>query len=210
MISEDLTNAISEIVSKAISSIQNPAPEVKSAEVKYAPEDSEKKSIVQKAREELEQEKNANVALSQIQQSIKFNLSIGDFIENNKELLPEEINKVLASVNAKTFRDDNEKANSIRKNLLDSFLSQKENIDCLIPSLASRANQYNALAESEKEKRSSEFWDLAEVGVALKLGARKSQSLNRLNGVIAGEDSKNIIGSKMLALAKERYQPTKL
>ena len=77
-------------------------------------------------------------------------------------------------------------------------------------SMQARADSFRNLAESEKEKRSSEFWDLAEVGIALKAGARKAQGLNKINGVNAGEDSKNIIGSKILTLAKERFQPTKL
>lgn len=208
MFTEEQTKAIAEIVSKAISSTQAPA--AKPADEVRPVDEEAKKSIAQQAKDQIEAEKAQTAILAQVQNSIKFNLSVSDFVEKNKALLPEEAGKILTTISTKTFKNEDEKANTVRKSLLDSFLSQQENIDCLTVSLSTRANEYKALAESEKEKRSSEFWDLAEVGIALKAGVRKAQALNKINGVNAGEDSKNIIASKILTLAKERFQPTKL
>lgn len=208
MFTEEQTKAIAEIVSKAISSTQAPA--AKPADEVRPVDEEAKKSIAQQAKDQIEAEKAQTAVLTQVQNSIKFNLSISDFVEKNKALLPEEAGKILTTISSKTFKNEDEKANTVRKSLLDSFLSQQENIDCLTVSLSTRANEYKGLAESEKEKRSSEFWDLAEVGIALKAGVRKAQALNKINGVNAGEDSKNIIASKILTLAKERFQPTKL
>lgn len=173
-------------------------------------EPKQPKTVAEQAKEEVEAEKVAASNLLRIESSIKFNLSIADFIEKNKSLLPEESSKILTTASVKNFKDENEKANTVRKGILDSFLSQKENIDCLTPSLVDRANEYKALAESDKEKRSSEFWDLAETGVALKHGKKKAETLNQLNGLDAGDDSKNIIASKILATAKERFKPVQL
>lgn len=191
-----------------------PADPVKSKsiaeQVREELEASKAKSIVDQAKDEVQAEKNSQISLTQINESVRFNLSITDFVEKNKNLLPEESPKILTAINSKTYKDDIEKANKTRANLLDSFLSQKENTTAMTISMQARAESFKNLAESDKERRSSEFWDLAEVGIALKAGAHKAQALNKINGGNAGEDSKNIIGSKILVLAKERFQPTKL
>lgn len=168
----------------------------------------ESKTLTQQARDALEAEKAAGVALSQIQQSVTFNLSVADFVEKNKILLPEEAAGILAAVATKTFKDENERANTVRKSLLDLFLEKKENVEILIPSMQARAEAYKALAESDKEKRSKEFWDLAEVGVALKAGARKAEVLKKITGGDAG-DSGNILQSKLLAAADKKFNHLK-
>lgn len=173
-------------------------------------EEKQTKSVAEEAKAQIEAEKLAASNLATIQSSIKFNLGVNDFVEKNKSNLPEEAGRILSALSTKTFKDENERANTVRKSLLDSFLSQKENIECLTPTLATRANEYKALAESDKEKRSSEFWDLAETGIALKQGRKKAEALNQINGVAAGEESKNVIASKILAAAKERFKPVQL
>ena len=167
--------------------------------------DDKTKTIAQEAKEEIEAKKAAEGALSQIQASVKFNLGINEFVEKNKSLLPEEAETILKTASTKTFKDDNERANIVRKGLLDSFLSQQENLDSLTGSLKDRAAKYSALAESEKEKRSSEFWDLAEIGIALKAGSKKAEALNKINGVNAGDATGSILEQKILAAANNKF-----
>lgn len=166
------------------------------------------RTITQQAQDALEAEKASGIALSQIQDSVKFNLSVTEFVEKNKILLPEAAAGILTAVATKTFKDENERANTVRKSLLDLFLEKKENVEILIPSMQARAEAYKALAESDKEKRSKEFWDLAEVGVALKAGARKAEVLKKINGGDAG-DSGNILQSKLLAAADKKFNHSK-
>tara|TARA_R110000851_G_scaffold184676_3_gene334048 strand:- start:3070 stop:3708 length:639 start_codon:yes stop_codon:yes gene_type:complete len=163
------------------------------------------KSIAEEAREKIEAARENAGALSLIESSIKFNISIDDFVERNKSILPEEAEAIISTAKTKTFKDDNEKANIIRKSLLDSFLSQKDNIKVLTGSLQNRAAKYNELTEGEKEKRSSEFWDLADVGVALKAAAKKAEILNGINGNSAGDATGGILEQKILAAAKIKF-----
>lgn len=178
-------------------------------QAKEALEAEKGKTLVEQAKAAVEADKAAGVALNQIQESIKFNISVKDFIEKNKNLLPEESDKILAAIATKTFKDDNERANLTRKNLLDSFLEKQDNISVLTASMQSRANYYKSLAESDKEKRSSEFWDLAEVGIALKGGAHKAEALKKINGGNAGDGSKNPLEAKILAAAEKKFNQQK-
>lgn len=167
---------------------------------------AKEQSITDQAKAALEADKAASAAFSQLEKSVKFNLSVADFVEKNKALLPDEAAKILSAAATKTFKDDNERANTLRKSLLDSFLEKQENIDVLTPSLASRAAEFKALAESDKGKRSGEFWDLVENGLAIKSLTRRADALKKANGI--NEDtSKNIYASKLIAAARERFKP---
>lgn len=198
----------------AIAEIVNAS--IKAANDKQVPDDKKdgkegkegegkQKTVTQEAQEALNAEKAAEEALVTIQDSVKFNLGIKDFAEKNKSLLPEESLKILTAIESKTFKNDNEKANTVRKSFLDSFLEKQENIDVLIPSMKARAEQYKSLAESDKERRSKEFWDLVEAGVALKQGVRKAEALNKINGGNAGDASSNPLEAKILAAAKKKF-----
>lgn len=171
-------------------------------------EAAKSKSIVDQAKDAVAADKAAGESLTKVEESIKFNLSVADFVKKNESILPEESGKILAAISVKTFKDENEKANAARKNLLDSFLSQKENLVVMTSSMQARAEAFKALAESDKERRSPEFWDLVEVGVALKQGARKAEVLNKINGGSAG-DSGNILQNKLLAAADKKFNHSK-
>lgn len=171
-------------------------------------EAAKSKSVVEQAKEAVALEKAAGESLTKVEESIKFNLSVGDFVKKNENILPEEAGKILAAIATKTFKDENEKANLTRKNLLDSFLEKQENMGILQGSMIARAAQYKSLAESDKEKRSAEFWDLAELGIVLKQGAKKAEALNKINGGSAG-DSGNILQNKLLAAADKKFNHVK-
>lgn len=172
-------------------------------------EAAKSKSIVDQAKDAVAADKAAGESLTKVEESIKFNLSVADFVKKHESILPEESAKILAAISAKTFKDENEKANAARKNLLDSFLGQKENLVVMTSSMQARAEAFKALAESDKERRSSEFWDLAEVGVALKQGARKAEVLNKINGGSADGSSRNPLEDKILAAAKAKFNQQK-
>jgi hypothetical protein len=170
-----------------------------------AEQEQKGKSLASEAKEEHDNEKASKEHLSQIESSIKFNTGIKDFVEKNKSLLPDEANKILSTASRKVYKDANEEAGKVRMALLDSYLSQKENIDTLTFPMGERAKEYNALTESEKEKRSGQYWDLVETGIVLKQGFKKAEALNKINGGNTRESSGNIIEDKMLAAANRKF-----
>lgn len=210
-LTDEQKTEISSIVSASIKSVNEKAASDKAAQdaadkskTDGNSDNSKTKSINDEAKGILDAEKAAQNSLNQIQESVKFNISISDFAEKNKHLLPEEASKILTTIASKTFKDDNEKANTVRKSFLDSFLEKQENLDVLTSSMKTRAETYKTLAESDKERKSSEFWDLVEVGLALKQGARKAEALNKINGGNAG-DSSNPLEDKILAAAEKKF-----
>jgi hypothetical protein len=163
------------------------------------------KTVVDEAKEAVNAEKNAETALAKIQESVKFNLSVKDFVEKNKSTLPEEASKILATVEGKVYKNESEKANAVRKNLIESFIEKQENMDFLSDSLKAKALTFKNLAETDKERRSNEFWDLVDIGVELKFNKNKAKELNIAKGIPAGGSSGNILQDKILAKAKEKF-----
>jgi len=222
MFTDEQKAAIAEIVTTSLkaaapaAAAPAAAPAAKASEqksiaqqVKEEIEAGKQKSIVDQAKDAVEAEKNSQVSLVQLNESVRFNIGVKDFVEKNKNLLPIESPKILEAIEAKTYKDDNEKANTTRKNLLDSFLSQKENLAVMTASMQSRAEAYKALAESDKERKSSEFWDLAEVGIALKTGAQKAEALKHINGGSAEGSSGIALDDKTLSAANAKFNSQK-
>jgi len=82
---------------------------------KNVDEAGKSKTVTQEAKEALDAENTAKIAIGQISESVKFNLSVKDFLEKNKTLLPDEAAKILPAIAAKTFKDENEKAYVLKK-----------------------------------------------------------------------------------------------
>jgi DNA mismatch repair ATPase MutL len=200
--SEEQQKQINEMIANAVKqAIQKP--EEKPAEAKA--EQKSNSSINEEAKNQLENEKQAENALAQMESSIAFNMSVKNFVEKQKSLLPAESINIVNTAETKTFKNQNEKANVIRKSLLDSYLEKKENIEPLTDSMKAKAELYKSLAESDKERRSSEFWDLIETGTILKDAELRKKERNIANGLTAQGSSGNILEDRILAKAKEKF-----
>lgn len=201
---EEQTKFINEMVANAVKSAmqkpaeQNPAPQKQ--------ENEQKQSISEEAKKMLENQKETESVQAQIESSIAFNMQIEDFVNKNKNLLPPEAVNILATIKTKTFASHIEKANVLRKNLLDSYLEKKENIDPLTETMKAKAEKYKSLAESDKERKSNEFWDLIETGSRLKEAEIRTKERNLANGVSTDGSSRSIIEDKILAKAKEIFK----
>ena len=65
---------------------------------------------------------------SAIENALSFNMKIGDFAEKYKDVLPPTTGAILDAANKKTFSGAVEKADEIRKALIDGYLEVKENL----------------------------------------------------------------------------------
>ncbi|MDR0675554.1 MAG: hypothetical protein LBF97_00740 [Elusimicrobiota bacterium] len=124
-----------------------------------------------------------------LQRTIKFNLSIDNFVETNKEFLPELTPKILQEIKNKNYSNEEELKKQIQKNLLVSFFSIQENIDVLSENKKPKILEYKALAEDEKEKQSDIYWELLEDVVDKRQAIRKAEEVKKANGGYINTDS---------------------
>lgn len=119
---------------------------------------------------------------SAIESALGFNMKIGDFAEKYKDVLPTTTGAILDAANKKTFSGAVEKADEIRKALIDGYLEVKENYDKMPASLKDRAARYMALTEEGKRKNSADFFDLVEIGAEMCFNEKRAAALQRANG----------------------------
>lgn len=147
-------DTLSALVEKLVSGKKDPEP---------APSDADK------VRADLEAKARKDAETAQMQDAIKFNLGVGDFVAKNKDLLGRLAEGLVQEVNKKQFSDEVRKACALKKNLLEDFFMLQENIDAAPEELKPRIMAFKALADDEKEKQAARFWDT----LTLTLGHKK-------------------------------------
>lgn len=139
-------------------------------------------NIVDEAKERYKKEAETKELNASLANAIKFNMSVDGFIKDNEAILPKEARALFDTVNNKVYSTDVEKANVLRKGLIEQFIELKENFDILPNSLKEKANRFKALTDDEKVKQSGKFWDIVEIGTEHKVLIRKAEQLNKQGG----------------------------
>lgn len=124
----------------------------KPAEPATPPKEEKSDNIVDEAKQRYQKDSETKELNASLANAIKFNLSIESFIKDNEAILPKEAKALFDTVNSKVYSTDVEKANVLRKGLIDQFIELKENFDILPNSLKERAGKYKALTDDEKNK----------------------------------------------------------
>lgn len=144
--------------------------------------DENNSGTLNEAKNALKDEQSNQESRAEMEQAIKFNLAADDYIKQNKEILPEEAQKIIEVVNAKKFSSEAEKAQEIKKTLIQSFIQFEENIKNLPGSIKAQVDLFNQLTEREKSRRAGDFWGIVEVGIECKKLARKAEILQNNGG----------------------------
>lgn len=151
--------------------------------------EEKKESIADEAIKRLENEKKEKEETSEIEDAIKFNLSISEFVSKNKNILPDETENIIKTAEERNFKNSSEKANAIRKGIIEAFIKYKENVEKLPQSIQAEVARFNSFTEREKEAQSKRFWSIVEVGAEYKILSRKAEQLQNNGGHGAAENS---------------------
>lgn len=151
--------------------------------------EEKKESIADEAIKRLENEKKEKEETAEIEDAIKFNLSISEFVSKNKNILPDETENIIKTADERNFKNSSEKANAIRKGVIEAFIKYKENIEKLPQSIQAEVARFNSFTEREKEAQSKRFWSIVEVGTEYKILSRKAEQLQNNGGYGAAENS---------------------
>lgn len=169
-----------------------------------AKEQAKPATLLDTAKEQVKTDAENAGNQSAIENALGFNMKIGDFAEKYKDVLPPTTGAILDAANKKTFSGAVEKADEIRKALIDGYLEIKENYDKMPASLKDRAARYMALTEEGKRKNSADFFDLVEIGAEMCFNEKRAAALQRANGGNGG-GSTPAFRARFLALG-DKYQ----
>lgn len=177
----------------------------KQGETKKPDEDTDKeKGLLEEAKKNQETSKTQELNQANIERALGFNMKISKFAEDFKDTLPSSVKSIIDTANGKTYSSAVAKADDVRKAIIDAFIEVQTNVEALPETLKEKANAYKALTEDAKKAKSSDFWDIVEVGSEMAKAKARANAINKANGSGNG-GGENAFRAKFLALG-DKYK----
>lgn len=190
----------------------------KAEEARKKAEEEEKKKALENdklkaAEEKVRKEKEAKAAADKEKQiyleAFKYNSTLKQFIEENKDFLPENLGAIIDALQTKQYTGDVEKANELKRAVIEQYIKTQANLDNLPDSLKAKAEAFAEFTTQEKLNRASEFYDIVETGIHTAKNIKKVEAMDKANGN-PGDGSKTATQEyedKMLQFSKEALAP---
>jgi len=119
----------------------------------------EEDGLKEKAEKERKEKEAAASKGKQVERSIKFNLTVDNFVKENKDLLPKNVEGILSSAAKENYDSETQKANAQRVAIALEFFSLQENVDLLTSSQKSALEEFQKLTKNSKEERAEEIYN---------------------------------------------------
>lgn len=156
----------------------------KQAQTQSKPAEQEQKpaaGLLDTAKEKMSEKEKEAALQKNMEAALKFNMKIGEFAEKYKDVLPAATDAILKEAAGKTFGSEAEKADEVRKTLIEAYLEEQKNVDEMPPSLRAKAEIYKGLTEDAKRKRSAEFIEILEMSAELAYERRRALAVAKAN-----------------------------
>lgn len=181
-------------------------------EAKKREEEEKKKALeadkLKAAEEKVKADKLAKNSEEQEKQrmmdAFKFNSLLPDFLKDNKDFLPENLEDILNILQAKTYGSDVEKAQELKRAVIEQYIKNQANIDLLPDTLKAKAEKYSGLTTKEKLEQAPNFYDIVETGIHTAKNVKKAEAIEKGGGMKNDEKSATKeYEEKMLQFSKD-------
>lgn len=134
--------------------------EKKAADDKKKKDDEDKdEDLLAKAKREKQEKEDAAKGDKGLESALSFNLTVAEFIKNNKDLIPDSFEKVLELANKETYDSPKHKANAIRSGLIQSFFEVQDHINLLTDNQKKNLADFMKLTKTGKEEQSHTIYE---------------------------------------------------
>lgn len=209
---EELLKGISDMMDKKLSAYDAKRKEEEETEKKKAEEEAKKKAIesdaLKSAEEEVKKRKaektQADMEKERFLEAVKWNAGLNDFLTNNAEYLPENLADIIKVLEAKTYTDDVEKAQELKRAVVEQYIKHQENIDILPESLKSKAEKYAGFTTKEKLETAPDYYDIVETGIHTAKNIKKAEAIEKGgSGNSGGKSATQEYEEKMLKFSQD-------
>ncbi len=114
--------------------------------------------LLSKAKKEQKEKEDAAKGDKSLESALSFNLTVADFVKNNKDILPVEFTKVLELANKESYDSPKQKANAIRSGLIQSFFAVQAHVDMLTENQKKSLADFMKLTKNGKEETSDAIY----------------------------------------------------
>lgn len=176
---------INDLISKATKPLQDELNLLKSANNKQ-PVDVD---YLAKSREEIANQEIEQLKEKEIGDTIKFNLSIKDFLETNSNLLPKDVKQTYESINASNIGTADDKRKEIQRSIVVSTFENKKAFDSLISAQQEKIKNFLELELGNQRKKAGEVWEILETYIDKTKYALQQEKLKRIEiGIDVSDD----------------------
>ena len=133
------------------------------------------------AKEKMSEKEKEDALQKKTEAALRFNMKISEFAEKYKDVLPAATGAILKEAEGKTFGSEAEKADEVRKTLIEAYLEEQKNVDEMPPSLRAKAEVFKGLTEDAKRRRSAEFIEILEMSAELAYERRRAAAVAKAN-----------------------------
>ena len=154
------------------------------AQTQSKPAEQEQKpaaGLLDTAKEKMSEREKEDALQKKTEAALRFNMKIGEFAEKYKDVLPLATGAILKEAEGKTFGSEAEKADEVRKTLIEAYLEEQKNVDEMPPSLRAKAEVFKGLTEDAKRRRSAEFIEILEMSAELAYERRRAAAVAKAN-----------------------------
>lgn len=154
------------------------------AQTQSKPAEQEQKpaaGLLDTAKEKMSEKEKEDALQKKTEAALRFNMKISEFAEKYKDVLPAATGAILKEAEGKTFGSEAEKADEVRKTLIEAYLEEQKNVDEMPPSLRAKAEVFKGLTEDAKRRRSAEFIEILEMSAELAYERRRAAAVAKAN-----------------------------
>lgn len=173
-------------------------------EGKGAPPPAGDDDLRARAIKEREASDRSSGDIKALEAALRFNMDAPNFLKNNANLLPKDINDIFVTAEKENYGSAKEKADAIKSAVVQSFFALQANIDLLTPGLKSQLEDYLKLTKTGKQEKATQIYDsIFEPAFDTLKRVKKAEALSKGHGT--GGASDDAYKSKMIALSKKHY-----
>ncbi len=115
--------------------------------------------LVKKAEDAKKSEDDKKAITRRQESAVKFNLTVGEFIKTNKDLLPSEVEDIVKQAEKENFDTAANKSAAIKVGIITKFFQVKENHDRLTASQRTAIDRFLNLTKNGKEDEVENVFD---------------------------------------------------
>jgi hypothetical protein len=146
--------------------------------------------LLTKAKKQTEEHSKASTDTKKIENALRFNLGVSDYVKNNKDLLPDDIEGILKVAEKENYDTANAKANAVKVGMISSFFSVQANVDALTSAQKVQLEDFLKLTKTGKEEKAEYiFENLFEPAIETFKKVRKAEELAKASQGYGGGSS---------------------
>jgi hypothetical protein len=165
-----------------------------------------------KAQKDKEESDKANANAKKVENALKFNLSVNDFVKNNKDILTADIEGILKAAEKENYDTAFNKANAVKVGMIGTFFSVQANMDLLTVAQKSQLEDFQKLTKNGKEEKAEHvFENIFEPAIEMLKKVKKAEELGKAkNGFSTGSSVENDYKQRLINQAKKGHLKEKV